>query len=132
MIAHLIAVIVATEAIVELIVSADITLWVRKLASDIDKILGILFFGKLFSCGYCMSVWVAAILFLWIPNWVLLIIIAHRASNVLHELFSRWFHRMPFTLVFNHVHTNVESEVDDGNVRPPVGYNGENEEISKS
>jgi hypothetical protein len=66
------------------------------------------FLGKLFTCGYCMSIWIAISAAWALPGnisqvaWfdcVLRIFVLHRLSNILHELFSRWFKRLPWHVV---------------------------------
>jgi hypothetical protein len=85
------------------------------------------FLGKLFSCGYCMSVWVAIPFAFLISGTIVNILgvdqfckwmILHRVSNVLHELFSRWFNRTPWFLAIQKIDATVAPapniEVDDG------------------
>jgi hypothetical protein len=111
--------IVATEAVVELIASSEIIFPVRDWMSQHSA-----FLGKLVNCGYCVSVWVAALLFsYYLPtgeflkalcsnNWIVWAVvligkaaIVHRLSNVLHEKFSRWFHK--YRLGIELIHVNV-------------------------
>lgn len=120
-------IIIAVEAIVEVIVSADITLRIRAFLSKINP--G--FLGKLFSCGYCMSVWVAATIAWAAPgilteSLILDIIIktfvVHRLANILHEGISRWHKRLPFELVFHSPyngppHNDVIIDVEDENAK---------------
>jgi hypothetical protein len=102
------AFVVAAEAITEIIVSSDmpLILWFRNLAAKHNP----RFFGKLFGCGYCFSVWTAFALSWALPGHlvqyeVLDIIIKafvlHRLSNILHEGLARWFKRLPFELVLS-------------------------------
>lgn len=70
------------------------------------------FFSELFGCGYCMSVWVSAI-FAWaLPGQFfnnqyldigVKIFAVHGLSNVLHELFKRWFDKIPILLCLQRV-----------------------------
>ncbi len=110
--------IVAVEAMVEVIVNADITLKVRVFFSKINP--G--FLGKLFSCGYCMSVWVAALVAWSLPgvltDYVILdviikIFVVHRLSNVFHECVSRWQKRLPFEFVFHSVYQDNQEQSND-------------------
>ena len=76
------------------------------------------FFASLLGCGFCLSVWVAAI-FAWglpgvfIPlgflNVVLKTFILMGLSNILHELLSRWFEKVPVLLAFQRL-DNGQSE----------------------
>ena len=115
-------VIIATEAITEIIISGDIFLnfrnWLAKKSTFLQKLL---------SCGYCFSVWIASATAWLAPgqiadndifNIIIKIFIIHRLSNVVHELFQRFFDRIPISIVFNHINNNEledkEIEVDDG------------------
>lgn len=97
--------IVYVEAMTEIIIESDIFFEVRNSLTRRNN-----YFGKLFSCGYCMSVWVSAsiawaldgvitgfVLF----DFVVKLFVLHRLSNVLHELWRRWFDRVPFVMVIN-------------------------------
>lgn len=97
---------VAIEGCVEIIVSSEFFIWLRAFFSKINP--G--FLGKLFTCGYCMSVWVAAAAAYFIPgslindpivDLILRWLVLHRMSNLVHELLSRYFKRLPLVLVFN-------------------------------
>ena len=97
----------------------------------------------LFSCGYCLSVWVSAVAALFVPGDVILwtteaflgklttcatpftiadyifkIFVIHRLANVWHEGVYRWLERMPFVLAFK------SGELTD-NI---LGLTGENDE----
>lgn len=100
--------IVAVEAVVEVLISSDIfnsfRAWITKLNPG--------FLGKLFTCGYCLSVWIAGFASLFISaqitgepwtDGVLKWLVIHRASNAHHELLSRYFKRLPLVVVFNFV-----------------------------
>jgi len=109
----------AVEAVVEILVSSDILLGVRAWVSRRGQLL-----SKLVSCGYCMSVWVAVPLALYLPSLdvgppamsvVVRIFVLHRLSNVLHELLSRWFQRHPWHVVLEN------SGQDDGLLMPDGG-----------
>jgi hypothetical protein len=76
------------------------------------------FIGELLNCGYCTSVWAAgAAAFVVpgrIPGWMLPIflmkwMVLHRFSNLLHELFQKWFRNAPFSFVFTHIHNNGDN-----------------------
>lgn len=69
--------------------------------------------GELISCGYCTSVWVAAIASYctgYASLWMFAVktFVIHRVSNLLHELFSRWFGRSPFSVVVTHINNKEE------------------------
>jgi ABC-type iron transport system FetAB permease component len=86
----------ATEAVVELLVKSVVFEPVRKFVSRVN------WFKQLFSCGYCMSVWVAAAAVACVPvavmplsDFVLVNILAttlvvHRLSNVMHNVIDKW------------------------------------------
>jgi hypothetical protein len=79
--------IIAAEAMTQLTCKAEIfnapRSWLKNLSS---------FTNELLSCPYCVSVWVAgftAILYTgyeW-SWWFILLLVIHRISNVLHDLF---------------------------------------------
>lgn len=113
--------IIATEAVVELIVASSILFRARDWIAQRSA-----FFGELIHCGYCTSVWVAALLFSYylpvgdhlnalcasnILAWLIVLIakaaIVHRLSNMVHEKFSRWLSKHKFGIEV--VHTNVGS-----------------------
>lgn len=104
------AAIVATEAVSEIIVeskfffpfrtiiaklafpevphehdNSDTTLRLKSYAQKIS-----LFVHALVSCGYCVSVWVACFwtLYLGLPYWFIMAFIIHRLSNWLHVLYE--------------------------------------------
>jgi hypothetical protein len=100
----LLVAIALVEALAELWTESDLferlRVWVRS-KSD--------FMGYFFDCGYCVSVWLgvgAAYLFQcmgqfeglgwWEP--LLWGFVIHRGSNIWHEIISRLFARVPFTL----------------------------------
>lgn len=118
--------IIFVEAITEIIVQSEIFFSLRNFIARTSA-----FLGNLISCGYCTSVWVSAIigwalpgnvLYLWMPNTttmvidcILKIFVLHRISNVLHEAFSRWFSRLPFSLVVNKIDPgDIDDEDEDG------------------
>lgn len=97
--------IIAVEAVVEIFVQSEIFIKVRIFFSKLNPS----FLGKLFTCGYCMSVWVSATIAWTLPGTlteyqildiIIKTFVLHRLSNVLHEALSRWFKRLPFELVF--------------------------------
>jgi len=64
---------------------------------DTWKQRGLAFLSSLFTCGYCMSVWVAAFVSLlvqvpitssWIINYVLSAFLMHRLSNAYHVVYT--------------------------------------------
>lgn len=101
-VAFIIAVVTA-EAIAEILSTSVILAPCRAFASRIHPLLGI--FSE---CGYCASVWISiglsyalrlhldalAVLGAW--EGLCLGLCVHRASNVWHELISRWHHRLPW------------------------------------
>lgn len=75
--------VVATEALTELLIHAE------PLDKPRDWLMSkVGFLHKLLSCGWCLSVWVALLVFaiLWKGWWIVLMPIAfHRLSNYLHD-----------------------------------------------
>lgn len=80
--------IIAAEAMTQLTCKAEIFNrlrdWLKSLSS---------FTNELLSCPYCVSVWVAgftALLYFYYEWtwWFILLLVIHRVSNVLHDLFS--------------------------------------------
>jgi hypothetical protein len=91
MILDLLFVIIATEALVEIIVASTLLAPVRRFTNWLV--------GWEKWCAYCISFHIAAVL--WIMHtdqyWNLFImaLVVHRLSNVVHEGFVRWFKRTP-------------------------------------
>lgn len=112
------AAIIAVEAFVEILIESELFIGLRAYLSKKNPS----FLGKLFSCGYCMSVW-AAILIGWIlpgePTGIMVLDIIiktlclHRLSNFVHEILVRLFNRIPFTVVFNHIKGNIDKVGQD-------------------
>jgi hypothetical protein len=71
---------IAVEAVVEILLHSELFAWLRKIG------------WPLFSCGWCLSVWIAAGAFglilagLW---WLMIPLAVHRLSNAWHEIFGR-------------------------------------------
>lgn len=122
------------ESLTEIIISSSIAqkfkeplynfhLWCMSgnwlLRNTLGRLTG--FVHELTSCGQCTSVWVAATVAWALPgvlivgapffDFVVKIFIIQRLSNVLHELFSRWFKRVPLTVS---LHTTVTNYKVDG------------------
>ena len=109
----LLFIIIAVEAITEIIVASDLFTelrgWFSRKGQN-DVFLN--FISRLISCGYCCSVWVAGAIAWCIPlsltgYWYMDVIIklftVHRLSNWYHEFMSRWFGRHPWTCVIHKV-----------------------------
>jgi hypothetical protein len=100
----LLLVIIAVEAVTEILVASKIFFALRDKISQRGEL-----WATFVNCGYCVSVWVSAAAVLVLPrliidhqvDYIFRIFIVHRLSNVLHELFSRWFGRMPWMLMLN-------------------------------
>lgn len=121
-----VSVLIFVEAVVEILVASDLFIGMRAWLSKINP--G--FLGKLFSCGYCLSVWVSTIAILlpgnplgiWYDHWIvqiadgiLRILIMHRLSNLTHELFQRWLDRQMISVTINRQEAERETiiEVED-------------------
>lgn len=84
----LIMCIIAAEAMTQLTCKAEIFNRLRDWIKSLSP-----FTNELLSCPYCVSVWVAAFTvllyigyeFAW---WFILLLVIHRISNVVHDMFS--------------------------------------------
>ena len=77
--------VIATEALVEFFVNAEIFDKTRKAISKVK------FLKDLFECGYCLSVWMALFVFgiLLLKIEIILVpIVIHRTSNYVHSIYS--------------------------------------------
>jgi hypothetical protein len=84
----LIMCIIAAEAMTQLACKAEIFDRLREWLKNLSR-----FTNELFSCPYCVSVWVAGftvILYIFYEvAWAfVLLLVIHRISNVLHDVFS--------------------------------------------
>ena len=84
---RLILCIIAAEAMTQLLCKAEIFDRPREWVKSLSK-----FTNDLLSCPYCVSVWVATfttgIYLLWDSVYLFVImLVIHRASNVLHDIF---------------------------------------------
>jgi hypothetical protein len=99
--------VIATEAVTEIIVASEFPLfeWIRTRLSysalpetprtDFRQYCIVAIY-KLFTCGYCFSVWTAgffalfapSLLEFWFLNWVLMLFVIHRLSNWLHVAYE--------------------------------------------
>lgn len=84
----LIMCIIAAEAMTQLACKAEIFNRLREWLKSLSS-----FTNELLSCPYCVSVWVAGFtVILYIGYewawWFILLLVIHRISNVLHDLFS--------------------------------------------
>jgi hypothetical protein len=80
--------IIAAEAMTQLTCKAEIFNRLRDWIKSLSN-----FTNELLSCPYCVSVWVAGFTVLLYVGyewswWLILLLVIHRASNVLHDLFS--------------------------------------------
>lgn len=85
---RLILCIIAAEAMTQLACKAEIF---NRLRNWLKSLSG--FTNDLLSCPYCVSVWVAAFTVLLCISyewswWFILLLVIHRASNVLHDVFG--------------------------------------------
>lgn len=104
--------VIFVEAITEIIISSEILFRFRNFITKLNRNI----LGKLVSCGYCMSVWVSILIAwslpgcitsIWLLDVIIKIFILHRCSNVIHELFSRWFKRLPWYVIV------AKNQIDD-------------------
>lgn len=114
-------VIVATEALTELITTSEFTApfrdWVGRNAKSGLR----LWFSSLINCGYCTSVWISLVLAAALPTpgckgcagavgifiavmiYAVKVLFLHRLSNLFHELAYKWFSRSPLNIVHTHI-----------------------------
>lgn len=96
--------IILTEALTELLVKSEIFQPVRNFVFFKSQEPIYNFIGKVLSCGYCCSVWVAAALTFiftvlgfielfgfWLLDFFVITLVLHRASNYLHGVSDRYF-----------------------------------------
>jgi hypothetical protein len=144
--------IVFVEATVEIEVESELFIAIRSRISQFSvfgrlKWLG-WYFNGLLSCGYCLSVWISAVIALFIPttildantvgsvigridatwpfvvvDYIIKIFVLHRLSNVWHELVYRWLERMPYMLAFK--------KPDIIDIPPFIGDTNPNEPVNK-
>jgi hypothetical protein len=93
----LLAAALVTEAITELVIKSEIFKPFREIIFKLGS-----WFEKLFTCGYCFSVWAALLVVLVFPATVLhvsdiigvdmgiAVLIIHRLSNVIHNITDKW------------------------------------------
>ena len=110
--------VICVEAIVEIEVNSDLFAGIRDRIAKIKGLPG-WYLNGLFSCGYCLSVWVSAVIALFIPtkiipsagslfdmptvivgiaNYLLIVFVLHRLSNIWHEVVYRWIERLPYII----------------------------------
>jgi hypothetical protein len=106
--------VIHVEAVTEIIVDSDFFFPIRNSLGKAPSFVG-KFFTALLSCGYCVSVWVAAsvawmlpgspashapielpIEFILIVDAILKTFVLHRLSNLQHEFMVRVLKRIPF------------------------------------
>jgi len=106
---------IVVEAITEILVSSSLFSWWRNAVARVP------FFGTLFTCGYCLSVWVSAG-FGWIFDfnfvhpvfdYFIVVFLIHRLANIYHELFQRWFDKHPFVLMLSIQKSDEQDEGED-------------------
>lgn len=108
--------IIYVEAMVELLIESKIFSSVRNFAHSREG-----FLSELFSCGYCLSVWISATVAWILPvgteyaviNFIIALLVLHRLSNVFHEFVARWLNRMPWTVQLNKTEHVVLTENND-------------------
>lgn len=108
-------IIIAVEAVTEIIINGSIFDQIRaKIALNAQNsnnmVIG--FINDLISCGYCFSVWVAALFAFFAPgdisgflfaDFIIKVFSIHRLSNIFHEFVSRWINRVPIMVSLQHV-----------------------------
>jgi hypothetical protein len=126
-IAQLLVAAVAVEAAVEVFVDSEIFSEVRSFIKDLcypqvpraNARLAYVYYklNYFINCGYCMSVWVAAVVALgfvccitgiMVVDWFITTLVLHRLSNLFHVLFMLVKHGRVHTLSgdFNHIIEN--------------------------
>lgn len=143
------AAVIFVEATVEIEVNSEIFQGFRARTIKIPWV-GWYLHG-LFSCGYCLSVWVAAAAALFVPgdvvSWIasatlgkltnnetpfviadylFKIFIIHRLANIWHEGVYRWLARMPFILGLKPIEFDPETMELDNGEEQDTGDSGQN------
>ena len=109
--------VIYTEAVTEILVNSMFFNGFRGLLFEINN-----FLSELFSCGYCMSVWVSATVAWTLPigvdnkfiGFVISTFVIHRLSNLFHEFTVRWLGRIPWTAQINQIQHVVVPGGEDG------------------
>jgi Na+/H+ antiporter NhaD/arsenite permease-like protein len=89
MILKIILLAIATEAVVEILLESELFEWLRAIMRKTE------FTAALFSCGWCLSVWVATFWFSMSAiglYWLAIPIVIHRIANLYHNL-THWMER---------------------------------------
>ena len=103
---HLAIGIIVVEAITEILVDSTLFAPLRDWLHKHE----VPFLSPIFSCGYCMSVWVSMAVCLTISietiniavvDKTILVFLLHRSSNVFHEYINRILNKLPIILCFN-------------------------------
>ena len=102
---ELIVIIIAVEAVTEIIGSSELFQPVREMV--------FWYAPNTRLCKYCLSVWVASFFILFYSPLIMMlayIFMVHRLSNVFHEGASRWFKKKPIVGVFTIHHNNLNQD----------------------
>jgi len=148
-----VAAIIFIEAVVEIEVESELfkAIRARLMPSEHSRFITIRWYiNGLFSCGYCLSVWVSAIVALFVPtkfindgmgsllseivdcpiifmvsSYIISVFVLHRFSNCLHELIHRWINRMPYIMAFRPVSDfSITNDIVGGINGKPTTDNG--------
>ena len=110
----LVFIVIACEAITELLTTGDIFTELRGWLSRKWN-----FMSRLLACGYCFSVWPAMAIAWAVPLTItgyclidiaIKIFAVHRLSNWFHEFMSRWLSRHPKTSVVHSIGDNNDKK----------------------
>ena len=109
-------VVIAVEAITEIIVASDLFFNIRdKLSTKFPESI-----GKLVNCGYCASVWISmgaafiapgTLTKYMVVDIIIKIFAIHRLSNVFHEFMKRWLDRIPKTFIVHKTGVSTTEQV---------------------
>lgn len=124
-----VTVIIAIEAIVEILTESILFEGFRSRLHDLPWEKPRWYFSGLFSCGYCLSVWVSAagafviqdsITNIFVVDIIIKIFVLHRLSNIWHEVMKRVLDRIPLVLAFKpesleSMESKVVEVLDDDN-----------------
>ena len=107
------------EAMTEILTESSLFRGIREFLGKRSSLL-----GELVHCGYCTSVWVSAAV-AWIlvlkftpyyaVDYIITTFIVHRLSNMLHELYSKWMGRRPWSMALYKTETVVIPESGEHN-----------------
>ena len=103
---ELVMAIIATEATTNLITKSEFSIrFIKKPLFNLRQYKIFSFIHDILDCGYCTSVWAACLFALFITtdmfSFIILILVLHRMSNLLHFIIDWFDEKRPRDLNFN-------------------------------